>query len=367
MKLLFIPSRWAVAIKPIVLFLGSLLFTNSVVANPHAHHAHEHTGDSPIGTMGDHNHEVGEWMLSYRFMRMSMEGSLQGDDSISADAIATTIPNIFFGMPMMPATLRVVPLDMKEEMHMLGAMYGLSEDVTLMFMLNYIDKTMDHLTYMGGMPTTMTRGVFTTTTRGMGDSKASAIIKLRDSDSHKLYLNAGISIPTGSIDEQDRVLTPMGTEPEMRLPYPMQLGSGTWDLEPGLTYTGVDGKLSWGAQGRAVIRIGENSEDYTLGDQLHLSGWGAFRLVDNISASIRVSYSDIGDIDGQDPEIMAPVQTANPDNAGGERIDAAYGLSFRLEGGQRIAVEYIDVIEQEVNGVQLEMTDMLVVGIQAPL
>ena len=32
-------------------------------------------GHAPIGVMGDHLHKRGEWMLSYRFMRMNMEGT----------------------------------------------------------------------------------------------------------------------------------------------------------------------------------------------------------------------------------------------------------------------------------------------------
>lgn len=61
---------------------------------------------------------------------------------------------------------------------------------------------------------------------------------------HCLHFNAGLSLPTGSIDKQDA--TPMG--PNSKLPYPVQLGSGTYDLLPGLTYNGQDRDLSWGAQ-----------------------------------------------------------------------------------------------------------------------
>jgi hypothetical protein len=37
---------------------------------------------SPIGVMGDHRHEAGEMMLSYRFMYMMMEGSRDGTDAL---------------------------------------------------------------------------------------------------------------------------------------------------------------------------------------------------------------------------------------------------------------------------------------------
>lgn len=31
-------------------------------------------GHAPIGVMGDHTHAAGEWMFSYRYMRMEMGG-----------------------------------------------------------------------------------------------------------------------------------------------------------------------------------------------------------------------------------------------------------------------------------------------------
>jgi len=39
-----------------------------------------------------------------------------------------------------------------------------------------------------------------------------------------------------------------------RLPYPMQIGSGTFDLYPGLTYTGQRDQAGWGGQVLATIR-----------------------------------------------------------------------------------------------------------------
>ena len=37
---------------------------------------------APVGVMGDHHHKVGEWMLSYRYMAMEMEGNLDGGATI---------------------------------------------------------------------------------------------------------------------------------------------------------------------------------------------------------------------------------------------------------------------------------------------
>ncbi|MEM6624040.1 MAG: transporter, partial [Pseudomonadota bacterium] len=40
-------------------------------------------GHAPIGVMGDHLHRQDEFMFSYRFMNMSMEGSRIGTNRVS--------------------------------------------------------------------------------------------------------------------------------------------------------------------------------------------------------------------------------------------------------------------------------------------
>lgn len=100
-------------------------------------HAGSH---APIGIMGDHVHEKGEVMVSYRYMNMNMQGSRLTGEAISENTIVTTIPNRFFGAPGQPPTLRIVPTEMTMEMHMFGLMYAPSDGVTLMAMLNHVEK-----------------------------------------------------------------------------------------------------------------------------------------------------------------------------------------------------------------------------------
>ena len=322
---------------------------------------------APMGVMGDHTHDSGEWMFSYRFMNMSMDGNKKGSDSISPEEIATTIDNPFAGRPMQPPTLRVVPVEMTTQMHMFGAMYAPNDRVTLMLMANYIDKEMDHITFQGGAGTTRL-GTFTTQSSGWGDIKAGALIRLFEEGNHKVHLNVGLSLPTGSIDEEDDVLTPMNTRPTLRMPYAMQLGSGTYDLEPGITYNGRDGLVSWGGQYKAVVRLGENDEDYTLGDKHALTGWGAYRVLPWMSTSLRLTARTEDSIDGQDPQIVAPVQTADPDNYGGDFVDLALGANLVGQSGairgQRLGAELSMPIYQDYNGVQMEMDWMLTLAYQ---
>lgn len=325
---------------------------------------------APIGVMGDHQHKKGELMLSYRYMRMTMKDNLVDSDDISPETIVTTIPNRFFGMPGMPPTLRVVPVEMTMDMHMIGAMYAPSDKVTLMLMGMIVTNDMDHITFQGGMGTNQL-GVFTTSASGFGDTRLSALISLSKKENTRIHANVGLSIPTGSITETDDILTPMNMQPTVRIPYPMQLGSGTWDFLPGITYSGNRDKLGWGTQVMGNLRLGENDEGYTLGNRYELSTWVSYRLADWISGSFRLIGSSVGKIDGQDANIMAPVQTADPDFQGGTRVDTSFGLNLIGTKGfltnQRLALELALPVVQDLNGPQLKTTSILTIGWQHTL
>ncbi|MEM1106878.1 MAG: transporter [Pseudomonadota bacterium] len=316
---------------------------------------------APIGVMADHRHEKGEWMASYRFMYMDMSGSRNGTDSLSPEEVIT-FPNRFANPPMMPPNLRVVPTDMPMQMHMVGGMYGLTDRITLMAMGMYIAKEMDHIVFQGPMGTDRLGG-FTTEVDGLGDTSLGVIFGLDDGGMPHGQVNLGlmVSLPTGSIDETDDILTPMNTQPTVRLPYSMQLGSGTLDLKPSLTAYNRYGDWSLGGQVSGVIRTGENDEGYTLGDVVSATAWAAYEFTPSISLSGRLLATSTGQIDGIDPAIMAPVQTANPDNYGGETLEALVGVNWAFNGGaldgHRLAAEIGLPLSRDLNGPQLE-TDL---------
>ena len=320
---------------------------------------------APIGIMGDHMHNKGEWMLSYRYMRMDMEGNRNGTSNISPEEIATTVPNRFFGTLGQPPTLRVIPTDMTTDMHMLGAMYAPTNNLTLMLMGNYIDREMSHVTFQGGVGTTRL-GKFTTRAKGWGDTKIAGLIRLFKDETHDLHFNAGLSLPTGSIGKSDNVLTPMNARPRLRLPYAMQLGSGTYDLLPSLTYSGHHNKFGWGGQYMGTFRIGENSADYTLGNKNQLTIWGSYLIQPTISTSARITGETESKIDGIDSQILAPVQTADPDNYGGERISASLGLNTIIPNGplkgHRFSIEGTVPLYQDLNGPQLKRNHAITIG-----
>lgn len=338
-------------------------------------HAPRADGHGPIGVMGDHRHHRDDFMLSYRYMNMWMDGSQIGTDDVSPQEIVTTVPNRFFGQPMQPPTLRVVPTDMNMNMHMFGAMYGLTDQVTLTAMLPYIEKDMNHITFKGPMGTTEL-GRFSTNSEGVGDVSFGGIIGLYDSKTENseqhLNLLVSLSAPTGSITQEGRILTPMGTRPVVRLPYAMQLGSGTWDILPGIVYTARTGNVSFGAQYRGNFRLeDENDEGYRLGSLNQVTGWAAYQWAPWVSSSFRVAYQNLGEIEGLDPNIVGPVQTANPDFYGGDRVDLLLGVNLvgqrGVTCGHRLAAEVGVPVYQNLNGPQMETDYTITVGWQKSL
>ena len=207
---------------------GDPIAPKQIVSDHSAEGWDSHRPDShaPIGIMGEHTHEKGEVMLSYRYMYMDMRPNFIGSNKVTPQQT-------------LAAGFMIAPTNMRTESHMIGAMYGLTDDLTLAFMIPHIDKRMDHLVANGT--------TFQTQLSGIGDFKFGGLLDIWEKGTQKAHLNLMLSAPTGSITETDFV-APAGRG--IRLPYPMQLGSGTWDLKPGITYLGQSGVVRfWGRSG----------------------------------------------------------------------------------------------------------------------
>ncbi len=304
--------------------------------------SHRVDSHAPIGVMGDHTHEAGEFMFSYRYMYMDMRQNYVGSNEVTAQS--QLIPN--------GGNYMVMPTDMQTEMQMVGAMYAPTDDLTFAFMMPIVDKFMTHITAPGG--------TFSTHSHGIGDFKFGGLLNIYERGNSRMHLNLMMSAPTGSITERGN--TPMGNN--VILPFPMQLGSGTWDLKPGITYLGQCGDFSWGAQILGTIRLGENDQNYTLGDDITANIWGAYRVTDALSTSLRVSGTTWGDIDAANPALGAPIPTARPDLRGGERIDVFAGVNYLFNNGHRLAVEAGTPLYQDLDGPQLGMDWMITAGWQ---
>jgi hypothetical protein len=293
-----------------------------------------------INVLGTHLHPAGQWMLGYEYMFDNMDGNRDGTRRISDSQVLDAY--------------NASPTDMTMQTHMLTLMYSPSNDLTLMGMLPYIVKSMHHVMRDG------TR--FSERTEGPGDAEVHALYTFLSTDNlrHRFILDGGVSFPTGSIDRS------MGG---LRLEYPMQLGSGTVDLMPGLTYLGQTDLMAWGAEFHPRLRLGQNGNHYRLGNRYRLSAWGALKLTQSLSLSGRVDAEKWGDIHGADSALdPADEPTKDVSAEGGRRVDLMLGLNayFPKGGfkGLRLALEAGAPVYQSLNGPQLQTTWLARVGLQ---
>ena len=345
---------------------------------------------APIGVMGDHYHEKGEWMLSARYMRMAMSGNRNNTTDLS-DQDIIEMPNPY-QMGDMSTKLSVVPQDMAMNMTMLGLMYAPSDMLTLMGMGMFTHKTMDLNTYQGAMPMNIMGGMgnmngmgtmggmsntsrellgsFSTSTTDLTDVSLSGLVKLYEAGSSRLHAQLGIQQSVGSSDTTGEVLTPMNMRMTMTLPYGMQSGDGSTSLLSALTYVAkTDGRV-YGGQIRGRNAIAKDS--WAFGDTFLLTGWVQQELGVKTSLSFRATHYRQKMIDGRNAAITAPVQTANPANYGGTITELSVGLNqlvsfFPGDHADRIGVEVSYPVHQQLSGLQMKSGITFQVGYQKSL
>jgi hypothetical protein len=289
-----------------------------------------------------HFHAKGDWMVSYKYHRMEMKDILNGTESLSTSDVL--------------GSYMVSPVAMTMNMHMIGFMYGVSEKLNLMGMLNHMDVSMDAVNRMS-MP-------FTTGSNKFGDTKASALYKIAGDYNSQFFTTFGVSLPTGDINVRGD--TPMGQN--QRLPYPMQLGSGTVDPHLALTYIQLNDNASYGINVNSVMRFYDNANEYRLGNRYNLSAWYSRVLSSALTVFARADGKTWGDIQGADPELnpmMAP--TADPDLRGGSSAAWGTGVNFSLGTGAldgvKISLQYTMPFYQDLDGPQLETDGQLDIGL----
>lgn len=336
----------------------------------HHHHRHQHGAPLPAGVMFGHMLPMADdVMVGYRYMYGRQHGDmLHGVNKVGdGDVIASGC---------LPETCRTMPTFMDMHMHMLDIMYAPTDWLNLMLMPQFMDMDMnlrmlsnivqgndDHMTHGGHK------------TGGIGDTSAYALFKLFGDKTHDLNLAVGISAPTG---DSGITLNRWHQIDGGYIHYGMQMGSGTWDLKPSLTYTGHHDDWGWGAQVTGTTRLeSANKYGYALGDVLQTSAWGSYNLMDWLSASVRGVYTSQGKVQGRFNAFpgscainhsttatlcddASPKQGVmdNPGNYGGNYWDVGLGLNASIMNGayagNQFGVEWLQPVMENVNGYQLE-------------
>ena len=233
--------------------LAALSYTGGSIE--HAHHDHHaHGAHAPAGVMFDHMlPKAGDMMAGYRYMYSGQSGTMLNGDRAVNDA--TLIADGCGGNPCY-----LTSASMAMHMHMLDLMYAPTDWLTLMLMPQFMDMDMDMRDLADGSQrldndqsliggnTDLDQHVTHHLqngheTGGIGDLGMYALFKLFDDGIHHVHVTTGFSAPTADVDIKLRRNHKIDGG---LIHYGMQLGSGTWDFKPSVTYTGHINDWSWG-------------------------------------------------------------------------------------------------------------------------
>ena len=190
----------------------------------------------------------------------------------------------------------------------------------------------------------------------------------------QVSLLLGVSIPTGSIDQDDT---------GQILPYSMQLGSGTFDPFIGVLYEGSSSPFWWGANASYLARAYENYKSYNLGDEYRLDLYGMYQLRHNLVGELQIKGKYVGDLEGEAQEIeqdgdghmngnpnMAFMSNLyDPDNYGGSTVDLTTGVQWQPFRNHILNAQFSFPLFQNLHGTQMErdFTASVTYYIEVPL
>ena len=286
------------------------------------------------------------WSVALQRSSVEFKGYLDGDDKVSEDEVLWSGPNS--GEARTDKNFPVVPGKIIQTAYLLSVGYAFNDSWRAHATIPYIEQSTDHISIIPNYDT------FTIKTSGVGDTVLSASYRLSDSALSDWWLTVGISIPTGSIDEEGDTPRAPG---DQQLPYTMQLGSGTYDLPIELNYH-AKGDHDISLVLAATIRNGTNSRGYRLGNNYSLAGRYKFNFSKVLSPYIGLEafYSD--SIHGADTSLLVPsaypypAPITNPALFGGIKIGAKAGIVWKMSDRYLLAAEIGKPLYQNLNGPQ---------------
>lgn len=276
--------------------------------------------------------EEGSWAVGYRFRHLSYDGLRDSRDDVSSSDV--------FGQGYDEA-----PEEMQVSTHTLEFIYGLREFTSVFLTMPFHTKDLSG---------DATAGELDQESSGLGDLILGVIHHCCSTDAGgKLLLHLGLGIPTGSIDEDGDA--PGGGE--TKLPFPMQLGTGTFNLHPGLYWIQTAETYTWGAGARWRVHLERNDEGYAPGDSGTIQAWVSKEISNDTIGILRLQTQLWGDYHGSDDELDVFENPLNDDERqGGARTDIFAGLGIELgsEGSMsRLDIEVGIPIDEWLDGPQL--------------
>ncbi len=248
----------------------------------------------------------------------------------------------------------IAPTERRDQSYELEAMFGFNRRLDLFMVLPYSMHDMDQDLSLGGHSTIESSG--------LGDIQLGGVFRSYDKGSTRLSFMASLSLPTGEIDASDNYAGVSGAT----LPYAMQLGTGTFDLLPGVLLEKRLGDVQVGARAAGRIHLqGANDEGWFRSNSMRLDLWASKQLAKDLNGSLRAQTDWWGDLHGSNPDLV-PLRNPLEDSLrqGGSRVTLYGGLSKDLnsEGNSRIEFELGMPVEEWLDGPALSQDWVAVIG-----
>jgi len=332
----------------------------STLASPSHVAQHGHADDmAPAGVMFAHMlPNAGEWMTALRVAATRQAGPFRNGTQSVDDAQLRA-----YGCGNGPCV--IAPSSMSASMVMLELMYAPADWVTLMVMPTYMNMDMQSRGLLtpaeqGALPPDVQAMIthhagHEHTSGGVGDTGFYATFRVLDAPGSSVLATLGVTAPTGDVGVRYRDTHQVDAGFQH---YGMQLGSGTWDANPSITYLGTTGPWFYGAQASAVIRMQDaNASGYALGNIAQGTAWVGWAADTGVSATLRAAYTSQGSIRGAfNGPIYKLSPMDDPANYGGRFWDVGLGVGYALNGaftGNHVAIEWMQPVHDDFNGYQL--------------
>lgn len=172
--------------------------------------------------------------------------------------------------------------------------YQYSPKLTIMVLGQYLDNFVE---------TKMFGNIYYDRVKGMGDTFVSAITPIYLGSSLMVFGDAGVSLPTGSIDKKNAY------NPNSNYAYNMQLGSGTTDGVFGVTALHINGSTVAGSHLAAILRDAKNKNGYHLGNQYRADAWVDYNTAIGLTPRLVGYYKNKEAITGEDSTLARQALT----------------------------------------------------------
>jgi len=297
-------------------------------------------GNMPLNIPGGGIAETHEFRIKLSPSFMRMEGMREGTHRHDTREIL--------------GEFMAAPLEMEMTMVNLSLGYSLTDDLFAGLMLMYVDKAMVMKDRQGRK--------WEMRSQGLSDTMLMTKYRLYANDplipTDQVSLLLGMNLPTGSISQKDE---------GRRLPYGMQLGSGTLDPLLGVLYQGSSSPWWWGVNLLYTPRFYDNREGYRLGDEFRydlylmhqprydlvlefqLNGWwgeGIDGERDEVERGVGHQLSD-----PQRP-YMTPLW--DPHSYGGNRLEMTWGVQWQPWMFHILNVQLTVPLLQDYRGLHME-------------